>query len=85
MLSCKQAVELSSKAQDKPLSWRERMALWFHLRLCQICRRYTRQLRLLRRVSASLRPEDCLSDTALSAEARRRIEERLHREQRRAE
>ncbi len=77
MLSCKQAVELVSKALDTPLTWRERAALRLHLWLCAMCRRYAGQLRLLERLCASLHPEDFLPERSLSPEARQRILEQL--------
>lgn len=80
MLSCKQAVELVSKALDTPLIWRERMALRFHLWMCRMCRRYARQLRLLERICAALQAEDFLPNRGLSPKARARILEQLNHE-----
>ncbi|GAB6067120.1 hypothetical protein JCM13664_04380 [Methylothermus subterraneus] len=80
MLTCRQAVELLSKALDVPLSVRERLALRLHLWLCALCRRYARQLNLLERLCALLRPEDLLAEGKLSPQARERILEKLRGE-----
>lgn len=49
MLKCRDVPEESSLVLDNALPWRRRMALRAHLMLCRHCRRYLRQLRLLRK------------------------------------
>ena len=49
-LTCDQAAELMSRAQDITLSRPERWALSFHLLICRLCRKYKRQLKLLRAI-----------------------------------
>jgi len=49
-LTCDQAAELMSRAQDITLSRSERWALSFHLLICRLCRKYKRQLKLLRAI-----------------------------------
>lgn len=49
-LTCDQAAELLSHAQDGPLKRSERWALSFHLLICRLCRKYNRQLKLLRAI-----------------------------------
>lgn len=48
MISCKQATELVSRAQETPLGFRQRMALRLHLLLCDGCARFSKQMGFLR-------------------------------------
>lgn len=79
MLSCKQASRLISQSLDRPLDWRERLALKLHLALCDACRQFTRQLHWLR---GALRhfAHQAENDEAvrLPAEANDRIRRTLH-------
>ncbi|MDX2186428.1 MAG: zf-HC2 domain-containing protein [Opitutaceae bacterium] len=67
--SCEAVAKLASASLDRPLSLRERMAVRVHLPLCEACKRYTGQLRLLHELApksveqpppqaARLRPEE---------------------------
>ncbi len=47
-LSCRHASVLLSRAQDGPLTFSERLALRMHLLICGSCRRFNRQLSLIR-------------------------------------
>lgn len=49
-LTCDQAAELMSRAQEVSLSRPERWALSFHLLICKLCRKYNRQLKLMRAI-----------------------------------
>lgn len=49
-LTCDQAAELMSRAQEVTLSGPERWALSLHLLICRLCRKYNRQLKLLRAI-----------------------------------
>jgi hypothetical protein len=49
-LRCEEAADLLSAAQDGSLSLAERWALRMHLLVCRPCRRFRRQLALLRDV-----------------------------------
>jgi hypothetical protein len=49
-LTCDQAAELMSRAQEVTLSRPERWALSLHLLICRLCRKYNRQLKLLRAI-----------------------------------
>ena len=75
-LRCEAASELASREMDGPLSRLEGLALWGHLLACASCRRFRRQIRLLRTASRlrdrspSGHPTD---DDILSPEARQRI------------
>jgi len=49
MLTCKDASRLISERQERPLGVRERWSLRFHLLMCVYCRRFARQVELIRR------------------------------------
>lgn len=48
MLTCKQQVAVSSDYLDGQLSFRQRLLVRHHLLFCPNCRRFIRQMRLLR-------------------------------------
>ena len=48
MPTCREASELLSQAQDRPLTLREKFALHVHLPLCEACRNFRTQLDMLR-------------------------------------
>ncbi len=48
MLSCKEATELMSLEQDRPLSLGERLGLRLHVLICSACSNYRRQMSVLR-------------------------------------
>lgn len=75
MLTCKEASHLLSEHQERPLGLRERWQLRLHLWICANCRRFERQLALLRQGLRLLgkRAETEAEDADLSAEARERI------------
>ena len=78
---CQETCRLQSEALDRPLSVLENSGLGFHLFYCKWCRRYGRQLRLLRLMA---RKDAFMSvdspQQVLSAEARHRIKQSLHNE-----
>ena len=47
--SCREASEVLSRAQDRPLTFREKLVLYVHLPLCQGCRNFKAQLAFMRR------------------------------------
>lgn len=47
MMMCRAATQLMSLKQDRPLKFRERMALRFHLLRCDACRQCDRQFTLM--------------------------------------
>jgi hypothetical protein len=49
VISCKEASRLLSQAQDRELLWGERVKLRLHLALCDMCTRFSAQLRVMRR------------------------------------
>ncbi len=49
-LKCKDASVLLTRMQDEPLSKSDRLALKFHVMICKPCRRFKKQLELIKRV-----------------------------------
>ena len=47
-LNCRDATALVLQAEDRQLSWAERLALRFHLAICKACPRFVTQVRLMR-------------------------------------
>ena len=58
MLTCKDASELLSQAQDRTLGLRERLALKLHLLICAGCTNFSRQLELIRVTLRRIRDGD---------------------------
>jgi len=79
MLTCKQASELISEHQERPLTRRERWGLRLHLAICISCRRFERQLALLRRALRQLAQGERvnLPGPELPPQARQRIRRTL--------
>jgi hypothetical protein len=46
--TCREASELLSQAQDRPLNVREKFTLYIHLPLCDGCRNFREQLAFMR-------------------------------------
>jgi len=75
LLSCKDASRLQSQAQDRPLKLAERIGLRLHLLICDNCRRFTRQLRVIRAACGRVDESGGMGADAkgLTPEARARI------------
>lgn len=74
MLDCKHATQLASQAMDKPLPLRQRLALRFHLLMCDACTQFQQQLRLMRKAVARMGQRIENDDRlVLSEHARERI------------
>ncbi|MDP2430578.1 MAG: zf-HC2 domain-containing protein [Pseudomonadota bacterium] len=83
MLTCKDASHLISESQERPLGIWERWGLRLHLWMCVSCRRFVRQMALMRQALRMLgqRAEADAQDDGNSAdfppEARERIRKAL--------
>jgi hypothetical protein len=55
MLSCKEATRLLSQAEDRRLTYGERIKLRLHLLACIACSRFSRQLALMREAVSRFR------------------------------
>ena len=51
MLKCRDVVANAENYLDGAQSWHQRLAMRFHLLICDKCRRYVRQLRALLRAT----------------------------------
>lgn len=49
LIPCRQAHELLSARMDQPLGASDRLRLWLHLRICDMCARVERQMDFMRR------------------------------------
>lgn len=58
MLSCKEATQLLSQGQDRPLALRERLSLRVHLLICEACSNFRRQIDFIGRASRQLLGRD---------------------------
>lgn len=78
MLSCKQTSLLVSQSLDRPLTWRERWAVRAHLLICVYCRRFTKQLKFIRRQMQGWQQQtNENADLQLSLAAKERIAQQL--------
>lgn len=48
LITCKHAHRLLSERLDRPLQGGERWRLWLHLKVCEMCSRFERQVEFLR-------------------------------------
>ncbi|WP_426453206.1 zf-HC2 domain-containing protein [Acinetobacter sp. KB005] len=58
MLTCRQATQLLSEKQDRPLLLREKSGLQLHLLACQSCRRYSKQIKTISQLSKAFKSFD---------------------------
>jgi hypothetical protein len=78
-VDCKQISRIASQAMDRPLTLRERLSVWMHLGICDPCRQFVAQLRLLRAVlNKRTRQAENDENIKLSHSAREAIREKLH-------
>ena len=74
MLSCKGASQLISQSNDRRLTRRERLALRFHLLICVVCKRFSRQLDMISSAVKRMRNKaEANTEVQLPPEARQRI------------
>jgi len=71
--SCRQAARLQSQALDGKLPFFSWLGLKMHLLVCRWCRRYGKQIRLLRRLAQDDDPRLRVMPHQLSSEARQRL------------
>ena len=83
MLTCKDATHLISESHERSLTIRERWALKLHLMMCVYCRRFQRQLVLMRKAlrewgrRAADEDTDVAEGAQFTPEARERIRQTL--------
>ncbi|MFN3812093.1 MAG: zf-HC2 domain-containing protein [Roseateles asaccharophilus] len=49
--NCREVTSLVLQAEDRALSWHERLALRLHMLACRACPRFAQQVQLMRRAS----------------------------------
>jgi Putative zinc-finger len=83
MLNCREVSRLVSDSLDRKLGWSDWLGMRLHLMICENCRRFSRQLRVLRRILRRGADEPDAFDAlpGLSDRARGRIEQALRVEQ----
>ena len=76
--NCAEMSRLSSRSLEHPQSLKLRGQMWLHFLICTWCQRYFRQLNFLHEAASRFEEHfAALPDHGLSAEARRRIIQRL--------
>ena len=54
-ITCREAIDITLKAEDRRMPLAERLSLRLHHRICGNCRRFYRQVELMRQASARWR------------------------------
>jgi len=54
MLNCKQNSELLSQCLDRPVTFREKIAMRLHLMMCLGCRNFEKQLVFIRKAAREM-------------------------------
>lgn len=79
MLTCREASRRVSLSMDQRLPLHQLVGLWFHLTMCKYCRRFRKQLHIIRDLST--RQEDVFLEAVpaegLPRDAADRIKNRL--------
>lgn len=81
MKTCKETSQLISESLDRKLSLRERASIKLHTMRCDLCSRYSEQLRFLKNTCTETDVEQSTPQTRLDEDARERIRSRLKRDQ----
>jgi len=58
IIFCQEATRLSSEAMERRLSIKERFDLWAHLRVCDLCTRFSKQIHDLRKLLRNYSPQE---------------------------
>jgi hypothetical protein len=74
MPSCEEVTRLKSDSMDSKLGLKKRFLVRFHMLFCKWCRRYEKQLELIRRASNKLKDS---SDISLNPETKERFKNLL--------
>jgi len=70
LIPCQEATRLASKAMDQKLSLKERWDLWLHLRVCDFCTQFSKQIHGLRELLRKYQPQE---EKNLSLDAKNKI------------
>jgi hypothetical protein len=63
MLNCRQATQLMSESQDRPLTNGEKLALKLHTLMCKGCRNFEQQLPVIRLIARNYAERPAPDDT----------------------
>lgn len=78
MPSCKDITQLVSTAMDRKLPLRKRISIRLHVLMCSLCRRYEKQLHLLREGAIHYaNPDEYPVENPLSPAAKEKLEKAL--------
>ena len=78
MPACRDISQLSSDGMDRNLPLRKRLSIRLHVSMCKFCRRYEKQLHLLREgVGHYADPEANVVEKSLSPAAKEKLERAL--------
>lgn len=47
-LDCREVTRLILEGEDRPLTWRERLAMRLHMAICEACPRFVKQVDFMR-------------------------------------
>lgn len=75
MINCKEASILSTKKAEGMITFKERILLFFHVKMCAMCKLFDKQSQFLSKHAGSKNIED--SDVKLSVEDKKRMNEKL--------
>lgn len=80
MPSCKDISALISQSMDQRLSLMKRLSIRLHVSMCSLCRRYEKQLRLLREAADRYAdPDENEVEQSLSREAKERLQKAIEK------
>ena len=78
MLVCREAARLITESYQRPLRWRERIALRVHLTICDACNNFKKQMYLMTDAAQRLALQgQVFSELQLADDARQRIRDLL--------
>ncbi len=84
MLNCKEVSGLVSQSLDRKFPFWQRVSVWIHLSMCKLCRGFRKDLLNLRSAARQhaddIKMDASETDSALSKEARARIQHALESE-----
>jgi len=81
MISCQKATELIEKRTIAVLSWHELVRLRMHLMICEACKRYEKQSRLIDDMMKRRSEEKTSDDPSLDQSAKQLIDKILSKGQ----
>ena len=81
MINCKEASQLASDEQDRPLSLAEKINAYIHLLICKHCANFNKQLKFMRKATTSANNKVSMKpDIGMSNNTRERIRQQLNQE-----